>query len=708
MRSRTVGRSKLPRHGAKSVVSREDIERRLPRSTPDALRYEPGVFVQQSAHSQGSVFLRGLTGEQTLLLFDGIRLNNSTYRQGPNQYFFTLDSQSIDHIEIVRGGASTRYGSDALGGVILAQPVEPLYEKAHRIGDAPQQGLLYEPRVRVRTGTADREIGGRAQTHLGWGSDLSFFGGVGARTTSELEGGGRVRGQVDPLKSPRLRDDGRTQIGTGFDEVTADGAVVYRLSASQRIKLAVNTYLQFNAPRTDLCPPSEAVVGQCFEYDEQFRTLAYGVWEGRGKHWAVDTFRSTLSWQRQRERTTQNQPDLFTRNIGRDVVDTLGVTLTASSRRWDLGESASLSLRYGIDNYYDLLQSAAWQSFSNTDQVVQRSRGQYLDGSRYLYGGTFLDSTWVVWDGILRIYGGGRLSWIEARTSEDTESGSGAVLQRWFPVVGHAGVEFKPVVPLSLLLNVDRSFRAPNLNDMTARQQTGPGFQFENAALGPEHAMTMELGMRYGGVFRAELWAFYTVLDGAIAKSPRNAQDCPANTPQCNNSRNQFKLVNSEGHSVIRGVESALAAEGPWGLRGRATLSWTWGEGPRVSERQNDPSLPPDERVPLSRIPPLNGSVEAEWRHDSGVSLSGALRWAAGQDRLAEQDFSDARIPVGGTPGFTVMDVRGSYRFEERFTLSMAFENVFDAAYRYHGSSVNGAGRGLIVLLDVGLGPAKN
>src|SRR5438093_676232 len=64
----------LPDDRATTSVKRRDIERRLPRSAPDALRYEPGVFVQQSAHGQGSAFIRGLTGQQTLTLFDGIRL----------------------------------------------------------------------------------------------------------------------------------------------------------------------------------------------------------------------------------------------------------------------------------------------------------------------------------------------------------------------------------------------------------------------------------------------------------------------------------------------------------------------------------------------------------------------------------------------------------------------------------------------------------
>src|SRR5688572_1894725 len=57
-----------------SRVTRRDLEERQPRSAPDALRYEPGVYVQQTSAGQGSAFLRGRTGQQTVLLFDGVRL----------------------------------------------------------------------------------------------------------------------------------------------------------------------------------------------------------------------------------------------------------------------------------------------------------------------------------------------------------------------------------------------------------------------------------------------------------------------------------------------------------------------------------------------------------------------------------------------------------------------------------------------------------
>jgi hemoglobin/transferrin/lactoferrin receptor protein len=103
-----------------SVVTAQDLERKMPRTTPEALRELPSIMLQKTSHGQGSPYLRGFTGYRTLMLVDGIRLNNSTFRDGPNQYWGTIDAQSLDHLEVVRGPSSVMYGSDAIGGTVNA------------------------------------------------------------------------------------------------------------------------------------------------------------------------------------------------------------------------------------------------------------------------------------------------------------------------------------------------------------------------------------------------------------------------------------------------------------------------------------------------------------------------------------------------------------------------------------------------------------
>ena len=49
-------------------------------NTPELLSSVPGVFLQRTNQGGGSAFVRGLTGNQTLLVLDGIRFNNYNFR----------------------------------------------------------------------------------------------------------------------------------------------------------------------------------------------------------------------------------------------------------------------------------------------------------------------------------------------------------------------------------------------------------------------------------------------------------------------------------------------------------------------------------------------------------------------------------------------------------------------------------------------------
>jgi hemoglobin/transferrin/lactoferrin receptor protein len=103
------------------VISSEDLRIEFPaKSLPDVLKNEPGIMVQKTSSGQGSPYIRGFTGYETLMLIDGVRLNNSVFRDGPNQYWNTIDAFSLMKVELVRGPFSSLYGSDAVGGTVNA------------------------------------------------------------------------------------------------------------------------------------------------------------------------------------------------------------------------------------------------------------------------------------------------------------------------------------------------------------------------------------------------------------------------------------------------------------------------------------------------------------------------------------------------------------------------------------------------------------
>ena len=686
---------------AGSVVTRKELDERLPRSAPDALRYEPGVYVQQTAHAQASPYVRGMTGQQTVLMFDGIRLNTSTFRQGPNQYFFTVDSRTIDSLEVIRGSASTRYGSDALGGVLKATPIEPSL-------DVGPRRFVFHPRGFLKTATADGEVGGRAQLGVSYRGKLGLLAGVGYRDVGFLRSGGPViapgTGETQKVP-PAFDDDGKTQKGTGFNELTSDARLVWEANRKVRVSLGYYDYRQMDAPRTDKCPPPTAPEDECLRYPEQFKTLVYSAVDFHHGPAAIEDLRWTVSYQNQHERRRRRRGSpSFTEVHGRDDVHTIGTGLQANTKKWIPEPWFDAQILYGLDLYYDRLDSAAWLFYRDVQITSLLSRGQYVDKANYLTSGVWTEAQTTFAEAI-RLRAGGRGAWVYAQANEDLESQTHHVNSHWVTAVGNAGISAKAVPWLSFHFNVDQGFRAPNLDDLTSRQQTGPGFQYENSALDPERSIGLEAGTKVEHRFiELEGWVFRTYVYGLIARAPRTASQCPEGDPGCSSSQTRFQLVNLDGRAIIQGVEGGLRLFLPWDLGLRATISYARGEGPNpVPRPASDPTDSYRERVPLSRIPPLNGTVEAGWRSGRlGFHVIGALRWATAQTRLALADDSDARIPIGGTPGFAVFDLRAGYRFDPHFLVGLVFENVADAPYRYHGSSINGPGRGLILNVEFG------
>ncbi len=102
-----------------SVITAEDIERNQFRTVPDALNAVPGLNVVQSGPigALTSVFVRGTESNHTLVLIDGIEINDPSTPDGAFD-FANLLVTDIERIEVLRGSQSTLYGSDAIGGVI--------------------------------------------------------------------------------------------------------------------------------------------------------------------------------------------------------------------------------------------------------------------------------------------------------------------------------------------------------------------------------------------------------------------------------------------------------------------------------------------------------------------------------------------------------------------------------------------------------------
>lgn len=100
-------------------IEERQIRREQPRDFQDLIASQPGVTISSngSMGKNATVFMRGHESDGTVLLVNGIRIRSAT--SGSPAWHF-LPTQLVNRVEIIRGGSSSLYGADAMGGVVQA------------------------------------------------------------------------------------------------------------------------------------------------------------------------------------------------------------------------------------------------------------------------------------------------------------------------------------------------------------------------------------------------------------------------------------------------------------------------------------------------------------------------------------------------------------------------------------------------------------
>ncbi len=103
-----------------TIITREDIERQQAVTVSEILTQVPGLHVDESGARGGlsSVYIRGGDPNFTAIMIDGIAINDPTNARGGSVDLSSLTPENIERIEVVRGPASSLYGSDPMAGVI--------------------------------------------------------------------------------------------------------------------------------------------------------------------------------------------------------------------------------------------------------------------------------------------------------------------------------------------------------------------------------------------------------------------------------------------------------------------------------------------------------------------------------------------------------------------------------------------------------------
>jgi outer membrane receptor protein involved in Fe transport len=622
-----------------------------------------GVHVQQTSAGQGAVILRGMVGNQVLLLVDGVPMNNGTYRDGPGQYFATIDPETVQRIEVVRGPASVLYGSDAQGGVVnvLTRPHPHVgYESARMGGRASSADGAFRARLSA----------GVQREH--W----SVSAGGTVATVGNLRPGGNLGAQTP----------------TGYDADGADARIRFWLGR-HRLTGSVQHFSMHDVPRYDRYVTFRAPSpGRDAEhmFDPQTRQLAFvrHTWEGPTP--ALRTLTTTVSVAVQREgrhriRLDDGIPDSIA-TIWRDDVYTPGFSIVGTSHATIAGRGVGFT--WGGEWYHDRLASNGFDENlrDGTQTPLERDAstggvirvGNFPDGATADRIGVFAAAD-VPLTGFLSTSVGGRWSLFRNSAEVGADFG-GSVENSTAEVTGQVGLVAAPARRWRVTARLAQGFRAPNLYDLT---RTGPvpgGVALPNPDARPEESLSGEMSVRYAGragafditVYATRVTDFLDRVPGAFLG------DTLFGGERVFQGRNV-------GTATIRGVELE-AAKTLGSVRLDAGAVYTHGDQTPAS------GLP----EPMSKIPPFSGYAVVRWAtpvpHRRMV-VEYALRWALQQDRLGVRDLGDPRIPPGGTPGYVVHGLRFSVELASGFDLSAGLENVLDALYRSHASGVDAAGR---------------
>ena len=660
------------------VLTSEDLERSGERNLPRAIAKAAGVgvWMQETNTGGGSPIVRGLIGPHVLILIDGVRLNDSTTRLGPNQSLNTIDPAHVERVEVVRGPSSVLYGSDAVGGTIL------IWTKRRAPGSASATGRLGAFGVELESSGESATDGGRASLGASWAGASD-----GVLAMGSIGDWGNLRtgnGEVD---------------FTGYSSTGFLGSWEHDLGGERSLRAILRIHRDFDVPRTDRLiagfgqtQPSNAE----FEFKVQENAGYTLVYEDQDAGSFADSLQARFFLRNYVEARQIRNTGSNNRRLETDDVRGMGFGIDLKK---DLG--AGHRLTYGLDFDRDDVDSD--RTDTNILTSVQTAQpGAFANNAHYASAGIFAQ------DEIRDVAGfdvtvGARYSYFDFSFNQiDSTPGGGPEVDGDFDALT-ASLQAARSLSDSLRITgtIAQGFRAPHLDDLARNATIFGGTELANPDLDPETSLSGEIALEYtSNPWRASLAVYHSTLSDYIGRVLTDVGN-PGTTGDETYLRENVGTVEFVG--VEAEVRRYLGDDSPFSVGGGIA----WARGRQYDDTINPATGNADfDDVPARRMPPVNGHVSFYYdalENDPTVSWAElAIVMADAQDDLHPEDLTDPRIDPDGTPGWATLNVDlggplGSN--DAASTWSLGVHNLLDQDYRVHGSGVDAPGINLVAAL---------
>ena len=655
-----------------TVFELEDFEFYQFQNLQDLLRYEPGVSVRDNPrYGVQDVNIRGIEGNRILFQLDGIRLPErfefGPFNLGRGDY---VDFATLQAVEILRGPASTLYGSDALGGVVTFRSLEP----SDLLGDDDDFAADVSSIFVSETGGFDNvfRIAGRRDSseavfvisrrdgrETDTFADSDFVDSIDSEGTTVF---GHFVQRLSPVSKLSF-------IAEDFNRDTrrneADGNLGINLSETEDIlidRTRVSLAYEYDNPESESFLNFARV--QAFYQDSTLTELLDETRASGSAFPGVRVFRET-----------ENQ--FFADSYGGDV-----------QLRSDFSTgSVNHRLTYGLDvsNTFNSRPRDRTETNLTTGESTNEIPPDVFPVKDFPDGDTLRLGLYVQNEmeiGPLDIIAGLRFDHYDLSTDPDDDfvrNGAESADLNASALSPRIALLYEATPEISLYGQYARGFRAPLYSEINSgfTNLTGSFFKYEtlsNPDLEPETSNSFEVGVRGNfPQFDFRVTGFYNTYDNFIetfaAAGTRclvDAEPCPFLPPSLGGTQrvNQFQTQNV-AEARIFGIEVGGEYRfNPDGSGFSLLGSFAWAQG----DNQTD-----DE--PLTTVDPLTAVLGLRYRDPSDQWRAEFLSTIVGTARVP--DDADTFVP----DAYAVFDLIGSYNPTSNLGLSLGIYNLFNTEY---------------------------
>lgn len=653
-----------------TVIDLDEADRQRIFDISDLIRYEPGISVQNNLQFGSQGFnIRGIDGNRVLIQVDGIRLpsalqsgSQSVVGQGFNVGRDYFDLEILKTAEIIRGPASTLYGSDALGGAVSYFTLDP-------------SSLLDAAGTDSATALSSN-----------FNSENNGF-------VNTFVQAGRFD-NLDMLLAYTRRDSGETA-NLGDDQNNSRnnilGRFVYRLSDESALDFTAE-YFENTSDTTTSDENLPLISSSTTGFTEQIDTtrsrfsLAY-KYENEEQSSFLNFGQARLYFQD--ASTTENNERTFlpfnprTMQLGSPAVRVsenrftdrvLGGDIQLRSD-FDWGASAH-QLTYGVDvsNTFNARPRDRTQIDLATGAQTQTAipdnfpSKDFPDSNTFRIG-VYLQDEIEIERSRLSIIPGLRYDYYSLSvTSDEDFERNGAVAAEFNDgaLSPNLALVYQPTDELSFYSRYSRGFRAPLYSEVNSgfTNQIFGYRTLPNPELDAETSNSFEVGVR-GAYPQLDfgLTGFYNRYDNFIdfqLVDTEQVNGRPFSVFQ------NVNIDNAETYGLEANAEYRFSKQ-PHGFSLLSALSWTVGNNLTIDE-------------PLSTVDPIEAVVGLRYRAPQdkwGAELVTTLAGTARGQGFEAEPGQDPFVPGG----FSVFDLIGYYQINSDITFNLGLFNLFDSTY---------------------------